>query len=128
MPHFENKNFSSTAGLKILFAAMSGFMLVLAIATSLASNLFALPEAVVKEPWFLTTLVDFYFNLTILSAWVIYKEKRLWPAVLWILGFVLLGSIVTCLYVLLQLLRLKPGEGLEKVLLRADSSSRKSAN
>ena len=97
---------------------MSVGMIALVIWTSLQSNLFALPEPVVKEPWFWTTLVDFYFNIAIISAWVIYKEAHFGRAAAWIVSFVLWGSITTAFYVFLQLLRLKEGQGLEAVLLR----------
>ncbi len=104
--------------LKILFIAMSAAMVGLVIATSIKSNMFELPAYVVNEPWFKTTLVDFYFNIAILSAWVIYRERTARARVLWVFSFIILGSIATAFYVFLQIMRLKPGEGLEKVLLR----------
>jgi hypothetical protein len=105
--------------LKVFFCSLSFTMVVLVIWTSLQSNMFELPPAVVNEPWFRTTLVDFYFNIAILSAWIIYKERSVMARVGWILSFVLLGSIATAFYVFLQFLRLKKDEGIEKVLLRA---------
>ncbi len=104
--------------LKILFGLISVYMIYLVIDTSLKSNMFQLPEMVLKEPWFTTTLVDFYFNIFILSCWVIYKEKTLLAAGVWIVAFVCLGSIATAFYVFLQFSRLKKGDPLEKVLLR----------
>lgn len=104
--------------LKFFFLAMSLCMLVLAIITSLKSNVLQLPEPVLKEPWFWTTLVDFYFNIAIISAWVIYKEANILRSLLWIVAFILLGSIATAFYVFLQLARLKEGEGIREVLLR----------
>ena len=109
------KNFTA---LKVLFGGMSVGMIILVIFTSLKSNMFQLPECVLKEPWFWTTLVDFYFNITIISAWTVYKENNAMKSSLWIIAFVLLGSIATSFYVLLQFLRLKEGEGLEAVFLR----------
>lgn len=110
------------ANLIILFGSMTVFMVCLVIVTSLKSNMFKLPPEVVNEPWFQTTLVDFYFLVTILSVWVIYKEKTVLTAILWIAAFICLGSIGAALYVLIELLRLKKGEGLEQVLLRKDQS------
>lgn len=103
--------------LKILFGFMTAFMVYLVIATSLKSDLFALPEAVVTEPWFQTTLVDFYFLIIILAVWVIYKEKSLVCSVAWIIAFICLGSIAAAFYVFVQLMQLKPGDDFEKVLL-----------
>ena len=108
-----SKNF-----LKVLFLSMSVFMVYLAVRTSVASDMFHLPQAVLKEPWFWTTLVDFYFNITVISAWVIYKEAD-WPrSLLWVTAFICLGSIATAFYVFLQLIVLKKGEGFETLLLR----------
>ena len=106
------------SGLKLLMGGMSLTMVFIAIATSMKSDMFHLSSVVLNEPWFTTTLVDFYFNITILSAWIIYRENNWLRSVLWIIGFICLGSIATSFYVLLQLLSLKPGQGLEAVLLR----------
>lgn len=108
------------AGLQVLFGLVVVAMTALAIGTSLRSDLFHLPAAVVNEPWFQATLVDFYFNIMIISAWVIYKEARLWKAVAWIIGFICLGSIATAFYVLWQLNKLKAGEGMDKLLLKRE--------
>lgn len=103
---------------KLFFLALSLGMVILVVITSLQSNMFQLPEAVVNEPWFRTTLVDFYFNIAILSAWVIYREAHALRSFLWIISFVILGSIATCFYVFLRLSRWRPGESFSKVLLR----------
>ena len=104
--------------LKKFFIGISLAMVMIVIATSAKSNVFALPEPVVKEPWFITTLIDLYFNISILSMWVIYKEKSMGRALAWIFAFVVLGSVATAFYVFCQLKKLKPGEGFEKVLLK----------
>lgn len=104
--------------LKIFFGSMAVFMVYLVVITSFKSDLFNLPSVVVHEPWFQTTLVDFYFLVAILSVWVIYKERTLLRAILWIISFICLGSIGAALYVFVQLMSLKKGEGYEQVLLR----------
>ncbi len=107
--------------LKLLMGAIFVTMIGIAIGTSLSSDIFHLPAAVVTEPWFTTTLTDFYFNILIISVWVIYRENHWLRSLFWIIAFILLGSIATALYVLLQLLSLKPGQGLESVLQRKQS-------
>ncbi len=97
---------------------MSVLMIGLVIYTQSQSDLFHLPEPVLQEPWFWTTLVDFYFNITIISAWVIYKEANALRSFVWILGFIFLGSIATAFYVFLQFCRLKTGEGFKEVLVK----------
>jgi predicted permease len=103
---------------KLFFLALAIGMVILVIITSLQSNMFQLPDAVVNEPWFRTTLVDFYFNIAILSAWVIYREANALRSVLWIIAFVLLGSIATCFYVFLRMSKWRPGDSFGKILLR----------
>lgn len=104
--------------LRFLFGSMAAFMVYLVVRTSLKSDMFNLPTAVLHEPWFQTTLVDFYFLVTILSVWVIYKERNFIQAILWIIAFICLGSIAASLYVFVQLITLKKGEGVEQLLLR----------
>ena len=105
-------------GIKFLFLGLSLFMVYLATVTSIKSDIFHLPQPVLKEPWFWTTLVDFYFNITVISAWVIYKEANLLRSTAWVIAFVLLGSIATCFYVFLQFFSLKEGQGIKDILLR----------
>lgn len=104
--------------LKFFFAGISIFMIYIAIATSLESNLFAEWNTLAQIPWMRATLWDFYFNITILSVWVLYKENKLWAALFWIVSFVILGSIATSFYVWAQLMRLQPGQPVQTILLR----------
>lgn len=104
--------------LQVLSALMSVAMVAIVIFTSMQSNMFALPQEVINEPWFKTTLVDFYFNIVILSAWVLYRERTWWAGLLWVVAFVVLGSIATAFYVFLQLSGLKSGDNLSKALLK----------
>ena len=104
--------------LKFLFLGISLFMVYLAIRTSMQSDMFHLPAVVLNEPWFKATLVDFYFNITIISSWVIYKENNLFKSIAWIISFIVLGSIATAFYVFLQLNRLKKGQGIQDFLCR----------
>ena len=104
--------------LRIFMLSMSLFMVYLAIKTSLQSDLWAVWPRLGQEPWFTTTLVDFYFNITIISLWVIYKENSAIRALVWISAFVFLGSIATAFYVFLQLLKLKKDDSISKVFLR----------
>lgn len=118
MDHTEVRQGSYFLTLKIFFLAISGAMIAVSIVTSLRSNLFEEFGGLVAQPWVAATLIDFYFNIAIISMWVIYKEKRPFSAAAWVLSFVLLGSITTAFYVWVQLAKLKPGQGLDAVLLR----------
>ena len=105
--------------LKILFASIAVCMTILTIRTCLQSNLFEVLPALNSQPWFTATIIDFYFNISILSAWVIYKEKNFAKSAGWIISFIALGSIATAFYVFVQLCKLKNGETLDKIFLRS---------
>ena len=104
--------------LKVLTLSLSVFMIWLVYDTSMKSNMFQLPSSVVNEPWFQTTLVDFYFNITLISIWLFYKERKVVISIVWLIAFILLGSIATSFYVFLQLNKLKTGDSLEKLFVR----------
>ncbi len=106
--------------LKILFGTMSVFMIILVIHASLKSNLLKLPSVVIHEPWFQTTLVDFYLLIMTISVWIIYKERSILRSMGWILAIILLGSIAVSFYVFIQLCSLKKEESFERVLLRKE--------
>ena len=93
--------------LKILFAAMTLYMGYVAVTTSLESNLFEVWSDLAQIPWMVATLKDFYLNILIFTIWMFYKERRILIRLLWLLGFVCLGSIATSFYVLLQLMKLE---------------------
>jgi len=104
--------------LKIFFSVLSLSMAYIVITTSMESNLIQEWSFLGSIPWMRATLIDFYFNIAVLYAWVLYKETGWMSRIIWLLLFVGLGSITVTLYVVLQLMKLKPGEGIEQVLLR----------
>lgn len=104
--------------LKILFSTLCAYMIYVVVSTSLASNLLQEWSYLGSIPWMTATLKDFYANIVVLFAWVAYKERSYAARALWLVLFVGLGSIAVTAYVLLQLFRLKPGQGLEHVLLK----------
>ena len=100
--------------LTILFGGMSAYMAYLVYSTAQQSNLMTLK---IEEPWFKTTLIDFYLNTVVLCAWVIYKERTWISRALWIIGFLCTGAVAVCLYVVVQISRVKPEEPFEYVLI-----------
>lgn len=105
-------------GLKILFGAIFVWMIVLTVRTSMAMSLWSAFDSFGKNPWAVATLYDAYFGFITFWVWVAYKERSIGLRLLWLLLILSLGNIAMSLYVLIQLFRLKPGEGLETVLLR----------
>ncbi|XP_073127959.1 uncharacterized protein [Henckelia pumila] len=80
-------------------------------------------------PWMAATLVDFYINILVIGAWIIYKESNWIRAIIWIVFLVCLGSITTCGYIVLQFFKLTPQESMQDpiyfVLLKKDGTESK---
>lgn len=93
--------------LKILFSGILVFMTVIVVTTSLESNLFEEWDFLAGIPWMTATLWDFYANVFVLYCWMLYKETNWFWRILWLIVLCTLGSIGTCLYVLVALFRLK---------------------
>lgn len=74
------------------------------------SSLFRQWDFLASIPWMKATLIDFYINTIVIFVWVSFREKSWKVRILWLSGFVLLGSIITTLYVLVQLFRLDKDE------------------
>ncbi|WP_158991967.1 DUF1475 family protein [Mucilaginibacter sp. L196] len=99
--------------LRILFSVLFVWMCYVVITTSLNSNLFNNWNYLGGIPWMRATLWDFYTNVTVIFIWLCCKENKLYMKIIWLILLVTLGSIASCAYVLIQLFKLKPGEGLK---------------
>ncbi|CAN4116409.1 unnamed protein product [Withania somnifera] len=73
-------------------------------------------------PWMAALLIDFYIHVFAIGSWIVYKESNWITAILWVVLLICLGSITTCGYIVLQLLKLSTQESLQDpiyfVLLR----------
>jgi hypothetical protein len=101
--------------LKIIFSIVLVWMCYVVISTSLNSNLFKEWDFLGSIPWMRATLWDFYANVLVIFVWVCYKEKSYLLKFIWLILLVTLGSIASCSYILIQLFKLKPGEGLKEI-------------
>jgi len=101
--------------LKVLFSLLLVWVCYVVISTSLQSNLFTNWDFLGAIPWMRATLWDFYANVVVIYLWLCYKEKTIIAKLLWLVLLVTLGSIASCIYVLIQLFGLKPGEGLKEL-------------
>ncbi len=100
--------------LKVLFSILFIWMCYIVISTSINSNLFKEWDFLGSIPWMRATLWDFYANTAVIFLWVVYKEKSIALKIIWLILLVVLGSIASCAYVLIQLFRLKPNDGLKE--------------
>jgi uncharacterized protein DUF1475 len=74
------------------------------------------------SPWAVSTLFDAYCGFLTFYVWVAYKEKTAFAKVIWFVLIMALGNIAMASYVLLQLSRLKPGDGIENLVVRTHAS------
>ena len=101
--------------LKIFFSLLFVWMCYTVITTCLSHNLFKEWDMLGNIAWMRATLWDFYANVAVIFLWVCYKENSVALKILWLILLVALGSIASCAFVLIQLFRLKPGEGLKEL-------------
>ncbi len=66
-------------------------------------------------PWGVVSLVDVYIGFFLFSGWVIYREKRIGAALLWVLLIMIFGNFITSVYTLLALFQ--SGESWKKFWL-----------
>jgi Protein of unknown function (DUF1475) len=103
--------------LKVLFSILFLWMCYVVITTSINSSLFKEWDFLGSIPWMRATLWDFYTNVTVIFLWIVYKEKLIALKIIWLILLVALGSIATCAYILIQLFKLKPGEGVKELII-----------
>ncbi len=102
------------AFLKVLISIVFIGMCYEVVSTCLSHNLFKEWHYLGSIAWMRATLWDFYANILIIFTWICYKEKN-WSFILWFILLFCLGSIASCGYVLIQLFRLKPGDGMKEL-------------
>ncbi len=103
--------------LKILFAAIFVFMVVMTVRTSMQVSLFDAWSTFGANPWAVATLWDAYFGFLTFFVWVCWKETNWVPRILWFVLIMGLGNIAMSFYVLLQLMRLPASEPAHAVLV-----------
>ena len=104
--------------LKIIFSILLVWVCYTVISTSIQSNLFKEWAFLRSIPWMRATLWDFYTNVAVIYLWLCYKEKSIPAKIIWLVLLVTLGSIDSCCYVLIQLFKLKPNEGLKDLFIK----------
>ncbi|MBI9044286.1 MAG: DUF1475 family protein [Anaerolineaceae bacterium] len=54
-------------------------------------------------PWGIVSLVDLYTGFILFSAWIIYREEKLFIAIIWTVAMMVLGFFTASLYAFLAL-------------------------
>lgn len=105
-------------------ALMAFYVLVFAgmvVGLSLASlhqNMFEAGGALMRDPWFVVTLVDVYLALATIALWIAWKERFGLRAWVWVLAVLALGNVGVAAYLLVQLGRWRPADGVAALLTR----------
>ena len=60
---------------------------------------------ILRNPWGVVSLVDLYTGFILFSAWIVYREKSLPVAGLWVVLMMVLGFFTASLYTLVHLLQ-----------------------
>ncbi|HHW75973.1 MAG TPA: DUF1475 family protein [Xanthomonadaceae bacterium] len=55
---------------------------------------------VIADPWGVVTLLDLGVGLLFIAVWLALVESSLWRAAVWIIALLLLGNVVTLVYLL----------------------------
>src|SRR5450432_2261814 len=92
--------------LKLLFALICLFMVVMTIRTSLQVPIWQV--SFTGNPWAWATLYDVYFGFLTFFCWVAWRERSLALKIVWFILIMLLGNIAMSFYLLLQFFSLKP--------------------
>ena len=105
--------------LTLLFGTILAAMLIVTGWASLTQPVWQW-GGLVREPdraWTIATFADAYGGFLTFYAWVYYKER--WPGRLgWFAFIMLFGNIAMAIYMLRALHGLRPGEPVERLLLR----------
>ncbi len=56
-----------------------------------------------RMPWGIVSLVDLYTGFILFSGWIIYREKALFPSVIWVILMMALGFWAGALYAFIAL-------------------------
>lgn len=102
---------------RIAFGVLGVIMSVILVYTVVTDGLPFRMELL--TPWMAATLIDFYINVFAISVWVFYKESTWISAIFWIGLLICFGSIATCAYIVIQLLKLSCQDPVYHLLLDA---------
>jgi uncharacterized protein DUF1475 len=68
-------------------------------------NFFDELEIMRSLPWFHLSMLDLYIGFFLFSGWILYRERTLVQAVVWIILLLSLGNLIASLYAVVALVR-----------------------
>jgi len=106
------------AFLTSICVAVLAVMLYVTISASLQQDIITGTRLLWPNLWFRATLADAYFGFLFFYLWLCYRETGLIARLGWFVLIMAFGNIAMASYVLLQVRAMRPGDGIESILLR----------
>lgn len=91
--------------LRALFVVVLASMVAVTSWASLYTSVLAIPDEVLRHPWFIATLADAYWAFVAVYVWIAWKERSVAARVLWLIALLALGNISIAVYFLRELWR-----------------------
>ena len=110
---------ASKTPLKILFGLILLSMIIVTGYASSQQSMFQWTGMTQGQDryWTIATMCDAYFGFLTFYVWVVYKEPRWLPRVLWFVAIMAFGNMAMASYVLLQLVKLREDEPASRLLV-----------
>jgi len=108
--------------LTVVCLGVLSVMLYVTICASLQQDLITATRQLWPDPWFRATLADAYCGFLFFWIWVAWREQTAAKGALWFILIMALGNLAMASYLLMQLRGLRPGGGIEALLLRRRES------
>lgn len=100
----------------VCFAVLT-LMLYVTVTASLHEDLFTAAGQLWPDPWFRATLTDAYCGFLLFWLWVAWREASPARGALWLVLIMTLGNFAMAGYLLVQLGRWDPTEGVARLLI-----------
>lgn len=94
--------------LQLLFVLILVSMIGVTTWASLDRDIFTAGSELIKDRWFIATLMDAYFGFLTFFVWVAWREVTMTRRLVWFVLIMCLGNIAMSAYVIWQLTRAKP--------------------
>lgn len=92
----------------IIILTLGFFVMATGIAYALIKgDFFDELEIMRSLPWFHLSMLDLYVGFLLFAGWILYREKTLIFAVIWIALLISLGNLLACLYAVIAIIRSK---------------------
>jgi hypothetical protein len=103
----------------VLFSAIFVCMVMVLVRSSLQMGILAAIPSFSANPWAVATLWDAYCGFLIFYVWVAWREGGWGARVIWFVLIMGLGNLATSGYLLWRVWQMKPGDGVQSLLLGA---------